>query len=108
MNALLIAAIIAVESNGNDMAIGDNGKARGPLQIHKELVQDVNRFAGTHYEWSRMTNRTEAVAVFKLYSEHYSKNASDETVARRWNGGPNGHKKHATLGYWQKVKAKMH
>ena len=108
MNALLIAAIIAVESNGNDMAIGDNGKARGTLQIHKELVQDVNRFAGTHYEWSRMRNRTEAVSVFKLYSEHYSKNASDETVARRWNGGPNGHKKPATLGYWQKVKAKMH
>lgn len=107
MNPLLIAAIIAVESNGNDLAIGDHGKARGPLQIHAEMVQDANRIAGTHYQWSHMTNRAEAVAVFKIYTDKYANGASDEVIARKWNGGPNGHKKSATISYWNKVKAKI-
>ena len=34
MNAALLAALLAVESGGNDHAIGDHGRARGALQIH--------------------------------------------------------------------------
>ena len=41
----LISAIMAVESGGRDQAIGDGGRALGPLQIHKAVVVDVNRFA---------------------------------------------------------------
>jgi len=26
-----------------------------------------------------------------------------EIIARKWNGGPNGHKKRATKHYWKKV-----
>ena len=29
---------------------------------------------------------------------------TDEDLARIHNGGPNGYKKSATLGYWEKVK----
>ena len=43
----LITALIAVESSGNDMAIGDNGRALGPLQIHRGVVLDVNRITGS-------------------------------------------------------------
>lgn len=104
----LISALIAVESGGNDLAIGDGGRAIGPLQIHKCVVEDVNKRFGTHYQHIRMTNRTEAVEVFTRYVRIYApKNATAEQIARIHNGGPSGHKKPATLGYWRKVKKEL-
>lgn len=103
----IIAAIIAVESGGNDFAIGDGGLAIGALQIHAGVVADVNRIFKKHYSHSGMTNRVDAVAVFKSYIEIYAKNQPPEIVARVWNGGPTGHKKKATLPYWGKVSRKI-
>ena len=100
----LITAIIMVESSGNDMAIGDNGKAIGPLQIHKAVVLDVNRITGSHYRWESMTNRAQARAVCEAYLKHYGKGCTTEQLARKWNGGPSGDKKQATEAYWAKVK----
>jgi len=100
---ILIAALIAVESNGRDTAIGDDGRAIGPLQIHKSVVQDVNRLTGASYQWNRMTNRAEAISVCKVYLTHYGKGKSTEAQARIWNGGPAGDRKSATLPYWCKV-----
>ena len=108
MNPLLLAALISIESNGNDLAIGDKGRARGPLQIHKTLVQDVNRIHGTKFNWQRMTNRNEAVAVFQLYVRTYAPNGSDEDIARLWNSGPNYQsKRKSTDSYWRKVSQAM-
>lgn len=103
----LIHALIAVESGGNDMAIGDGGRAIGPLQIHRCVVQDVNKRFGTRYEHIRMTNRADAIAVFRGYVRIYAPNGTEEQIARKWNGGPRGHKKPATLGYWRKVKKEL-
>lgn len=100
----LITALIAVESGGNDMAIGDNGRALGPLQIHRGVVIDVNRITGSHYRHQDMTNRVQARAVCEAYLKHYGRGASTEQLARRWNGGPAGDKKAATEAYWAKVK----
>jgi len=100
----LLAAIIMVESGNNDMAIGDNGKAIGALQIHRAVVIDANRISGRAYRWDRMTNRTEALQVAEIYLRHYGRSKSDEQLARIWNGGPNGNAKSATLQYWNKVK----
>jgi len=100
----LITALIIVESGGNDMAIGDNGKAIGPLQIHRPVVVDVNRFTGSSYRWESMTNRAQARAVCEAYLKHYGRGATTEQLARRWNGGPTGDRKPATAAYWQKVK----
>jgi soluble lytic murein transglycosylase-like protein len=107
----LIAAIIQVESSGDDNAIGDNGKAEGPLQIHRGMVEDCNRIAGED-RWTTddRTNRAKATAMFRTYSRHYAKHHSDwsnEGIARRWNGGPKGHKKAATEGYWVKVRTQL-
>jgi hypothetical protein len=99
----LISALIAVESGGRDGAIGDQGRALGPLQIHKAVVQDVNRFAGTSYRWEGMTNRADARRVCDLYLGHYAKGKSLQDAARIWNGGPSGHTKSATKVYWTKV-----
>ena len=100
----LITALIAVESSGNDLAIGDNGRALGPLQIHRGVVLDVNRFTGSNYRWESMTNRAQARAVCDAYLQHYGKGCSTEQLARRWNGGPSGDKKQATEAYWNKVR----
>jgi hypothetical protein len=100
----LISALIIVESSGNDLAIGDGGKAIGPLQIHRGVVLDVNRITGSNYRHSEMTNRVAARAVCEAYLRHYGKGASTEQLARRWNGGPRGDTKTATEAYWRKVK----
>ena len=101
----LISALISVESSGNDLAIGDQGRAIGCLQIHRGVVLDVNRFTGSHYRWEAMTNRAQARAVCTAYLTHYGKGKSTEEQARIWNGGPQGHKKKtATQAYWAKVK----
>lgn len=99
----LISALMIVESSGNDQAIGDNGRAIGPLQIHRSVVLDVNRITGSNYRHSEMTNRVAARAVCQAYLEHYGRGKSLEEQARIWNGGPTGHKKAATVSYWRRV-----
>lgn len=99
----LISALIIVESSGNDLAIGDNGRAIGPLQIHKAVILDVNRITGSNYRHQDMTNRVAARAVCEAYLKHYGKGATTEQLARRWNGGPRGDTKSATEAYWRKV-----
>ena len=107
---VLLAALISVESAGNDMAVGDGGLAIGALQIHQCVVADVNRRYGTHYTHSGMTNRAAAVDVFHKYLSMYAtpqrlrRAVTDEDRARIWNGGPNGYRKTATDGYWHKVR----
>jgi len=93
-----------VESGGRDLAIGDSGAAIGPLQIHRSVVVDANKIAGTHFTHQEMTNRTIAVQVARVYLGHYAKGRTDEEAARIWNGGPTGHRKSATVNYWNKVK----
>jgi hypothetical protein len=100
----LISALIMVESSNNDLAIGDQGRAIGCLQIHKAVVLDVNRITGSNYQWQQMTNRVQARAVCEAYLKHYGKGKTTEEQARIWNAGPQGHKKKtATQAYWNKV-----
>ena len=103
----LISALMIVESSGNDQAIGDNGRAIGPLQIHRSVVLDVNRITGSNYRHSEMTNRLAARAVCQAYLEHYGRGKSLEEQARIWNGGPSGHKKAATVSYWRRVQRNL-
>jgi hypothetical protein len=101
----LISALIIVESSNNDLAIGDQGRAIGCLQIHKAVVLDVNRITGSHYRWEAMTNRVQSRAVCEAYLRHYGKGCTTEQLARKWNGGgPRGEKKQATEAYWNKVR----
>jgi hypothetical protein len=103
----LISALMIVESSNNDLAIGDQGRAIGCLQIHKAVVLDVNRITGSHYRWEAMTNRVAARAVCQAYLTHYGRGATIEQLARRWNGGPTGDRKAATVAYWAKVKKEL-
>jgi len=100
----LIAALITVESNGRDNAVGDAGLAIGALQIHRAVVVDANRIAGTSYTHDQMTNRVAARRVCEIYLSRYAAGKTNEEAARIWNGGPTGHRKSATVSYWNKVK----
>lgn len=52
-----------------------------------------------------------AVLYLSYWGEEYQrtqhKKPSFEVLARIWNGGPNGWKKHSTVKYWKKVSAEM-
>lgn len=103
-------AMHQVESNGRyGPILGDNGRALGPLQIHKPYYNDVKDKVGGKYE--DVAKLSFAVKVVKAYMEKYAKedviDGNWEKVARIHNGGPEGHLKSATVGYAEKILNKM-
>lgn len=115
ISSALLAALMMVESGGDPSAIGDGGKAVGVLQIHECVVDDVNRFYGTHYVWpGDCYDQQKSITIASLYLEHWGrpqrfrgKPPTHEQLARIWNGGPNGHKAKSTKPYWRKVKKEL-
>ena len=97
-------ALSAVESNHNDNAIGDNGRALGRYQIWQVYWQD-SRISGK-YEQVKNKKYAERVMIgyWKRYCPIALKNKDFKTLARIHNGGPKGNKKQATIKYWLKVK----
>lgn len=102
MHPLLLSALIAVESGGNDRAVGRHGEL-GPLQIKSIMVRDVNRFAHTRYTHQQVTNRQVSIDIATKYFAHYGPNLSDESLARIWQGGPKGHRQSGTRAYAKRV-----
>lgn len=119
----LIAAMIEVESNGDDNAIGRNGEV-GCLQIKEIVVKDVNRIISTTpafihndlFDMDDRYNRKKSIEIctiymryygFKASNENFSYNTTMEMCARIWNGGPNGWRLASTEKYWQKVQKAM-
>jgi hypothetical protein len=110
----LVDAIIMVESNGNDEAVGDNGNAIGCLQIWKIYHTDAIERSGIGGSYKDCYNREYAIKVFDAYMRRYAREAwtdpkqfDAEKVARIHNGGPKGYRKQATLKYWHKVLARL-
>ena len=106
----LLNAIRMVESNGNDNAVGDNGNAIGPYQIWRAYWKDAVEFdpsIGGKYE--DCFNRDYAERIVNAYMDRYAverrlgRTPTMEDIARIHNGGPNGHRKAATVAYWEKV-----
>jgi hypothetical protein len=105
--ARLFAAIRKVESNGNDKAVGDGGKSRGPYQCSLAAWLDGTKAIGVSwnyetYVWSRWHSEQVMLGYWKLYGCK-----TDESKSRCWNGGPNGMRKSATAKYWKRVKQNM-
>lgn len=97
-------ALHIVETGGKRGAIiGDNGKALGPLQIHRSYHADA-RIGG---DYSRCSDLEYSKRVVAAYLQRYAPEAwaagDVETLARIHNGGPRGDKKQATFNYAQKV-----
>lgn len=110
----LLEALIQVESQGNDNAVGDlnlTHKAYGCLQIRQPYVDDVNRKLGTNYRAQQcLGNRELSIFLFDAYMEIYAtrlamgREPTNEDKARIHNGGPAGWKRSVTIPYWEKVK----
>ena len=89
----LIDALIAVESNGDDSAIGDFGHAIGCLQIHPIMVRDVNRILGwDKYSLDDRYDRAKSINMCKTYLNHYCRDMKNESKAACWVAGPDGYK----------------
>ena len=109
----LIIALIMVESGGDPDAIGDNGLAYGCLQLHAAYVQDAGEYAGKDWVHEDAFDPDTAKQIVQAYMARYAtkkrlgRAPTIEDVSRIHNGGPYGHKKSATDGYWKKVKKSL-
>jgi len=103
----LLTAIRTVETNGRHGAVGDRGRAIGPYQIHYVYWKD-SKVPG---RWQQCRERGYAERVVRAYWRRYCPKAlasgDFKTLARVHNGGPRGHVKSKTFGYWQKVQSVM-
>lgn len=116
ITAALVCALIAVESGGDDYAVGDHGAAVGCLQIHEAVVRDVNQRLRIHpllFANAERLDRAQSIKICVFYLNHYATESrlghtpTDEDYARIWNGGPNGYKNPRTYGYWNRVKTHL-
>lgn len=118
ISALLIAALIHVESHGNDRALGDYVKghptAFGCLQISHGVLDDVHRLTRLNLlSIGDCFDRETSIWVCRVYLDHYctairlGREPTDEDRARCWNGGPDGWRKPETGAYWFKVQTAM-
>ena len=114
-NPNLVEALIQVESNGKEKAIGDTNLGEpsvGVLQIRPIMVEEVNRILKIKKKNKRFNlkdrfSKLKSIEMFKIWKNHYHKNSTDEKIARCWNGGPLGWKSKSTLRYWSKVKKQL-
>lgn len=105
---VILPALIAVESSGNDRAIGSNGET-GCLQISSILLQDVRRITGQHFSRSDTFNRETSCKIATSYLNHYvtekrlNRPPTMRDYAMVWRYGPNGWKRKDPDPYWRKV-----
>ena len=113
-----VEAVIYVESRGNDLAHCESEQAVGVLQIRPIMVREVNRILKKNKSNLRFTlddrwDRQKSIDMFDIMAEEIdcciglSQMEFFEIVARKWNGGPSGHKKTATIEYWNKIKKQL-
>ena len=100
----LLNAVMAVESNFDTMAYNSKENAVGCLQIRPIMVREVNRLLGEDkYTLKDRWSKAKSIEMFNVIRSHL-KGATDEQIARTWNGGYNGKNIPQTLQYWIKVK----
>ena len=97
-------ALHVVETSGRTgPIIGDNGRALGPLQIHRGYHADA-RIGG---DYARCADLDYSRRVVTAYLQRYAPKAwaagDVTTLARVHNGGPRGASKPATVAYAAKV-----
>lgn len=112
LNKQFVQIIGKIESNNNDFAIGDKGKAISRYQIWEICYLDAKNYdKSIKFEYSSLTNKEYAIKVITAYLNRYERKAIQnndfESLARCWNGGPNWRKKTGKAkinleNYWKK------
>jgi len=112
----LVAALIHVESRGNDSAIGDRhlvgNEAVGALQIRPIMVREVNRIlriqkSDKRFKLKDRYNRQKTIEMFLIWKNFHHSDSDFETISRCWNGGSRGHLNPKTEKYWKKVEEEL-
>ena len=102
--AMVISALIAVESGGDPAAVGDDGQAVGILQMWPCAVEEANRLAGRHL-WTREDRHNPQLSwamAWKILEHHYQRGHTDAvSLACRWHS-PYGE---APESYVEKVRS---
>lgn len=116
---LLIRAIHHIESNEGKKLVGDGGKALGPLQIHKGMIDLVNKIQSEHhFTYKDRLSYQKSLLVFQIFQDKYNPEHNLEIASKIWNGGskskyPDYSTSKSTRRtknvqkYWGKVKNKM-
>lgn len=105
----ILDAIRQIESGGNDSPPdGDNGLAIGPYQIHRVYwIDALTQKPAIGGSYADCRKRAYAEKVIDGYMQRYAPlewaRGRAEVIARIHNGGPQGHRSRATLGYWKRV-----
>lgn len=115
-------AMHQVESNGkltgNKPILGDNGRARGPLQIWKVYFEDAKQFSddpvvknGKYEDVDDLDfSKRVVIQYLKRYAPNALKSKNWQVLARIHNGGPAGANKNYTKKYkntgeyWERLK----
>jgi hypothetical protein len=108
----LLAAIRYKESKGNNHAIGDSGRAKGPYQIHRNYWKDACEFGRVNWSYDgNVENPEKSKQIVKWYWQKYAPSAYLKCdlryLARMHNGGTGGNSCYATIKYWKDVKRIM-
>jgi len=103
----VLDAIQKVETGGcknPSKAVGDGGKAIGPLQIHYSYWKDAIDFdPSIGGSYSDCTDEAYARKIAIAYFTRYAPDWNIHTLAGTHNGGPKGAKNPKTVNYRAKV-----
>ena len=93
--------------SGGRRAVGDGGRAIGPLQIHRAYWQDSG--IPGRFEDCREIDyaRRVVLAYWRRYCPKALEAIDAETLARVHNGGPKGDQKESTMKFWRKVEREL-
>jgi hypothetical protein len=104
----LIAAIMHVESRGDERAYNPKEDACGAIQIRPIMLREVNRLLGYNkYKLSDRWSKKKSIELFTDFQNIANPDWEPEKAARYWNGGYGGMNKKGTIGYWNRVSAKL-
>lgn len=110
-NPHAIVEALAIVESSNDPTKEGLLDELGLLQIRPVLVRDVNRILGQEiYTDEDRLCPEKSREMFWVYSDFWNIQKEDHTIQgmiRRWNGGPRGHLKEATMFHWHKVRARL-
>lgn len=119
MKEALYSSIVWVESKGNANAKSKDGSV-GIIQIKPVMVREINRICkirnlGKKFTLNDRNNPRKSAEMFWIYQEFYNPNINLDSLskedmavlARKWNGGPNGHLKRTTRKYWTRVAKRL-
>ena len=107
----IIVALRQVETGGSKSggkrAVGDGGKAIGPLQIHRAYWED-SKIPGRFEDCRELPYARKVVcAYWQRYCPKALEALDAETLARVHNGGPAGPKKESTKVFWKKIEREL-